>query len=242
MSTKQITGLSELYSKHWQALREELLNSGTDLTKLSKPWLVDLVPGYEASSVKVLIVGKEANGWGRYADLLEIDRDEAIESLQQKYRSFRQEQKMAHTPFWKGAASIHRALNPDCTDSSFITTNLIKMDQDKKPSRNRRPVAQMEELICKHFSVLKEEIALLKPDVVVFFTGPHYDKRIQQTFNEIEFDRVEEFKKRHVSRLVHEDLPLHTYRTYHPGFSMRNSERYFLPVVEALQRLVLKKP
>jgi len=38
----------------------------------------------------------------------------------------------------------------------------------------------IEETCWEVFNVLPEEITILKPDVIVFFTGPKYEKRLQE--------------------------------------------------------------
>jgi uracil-DNA glycosylase len=115
-----------------------------------------------------------------------------------------------------------------------MTSNLIKMNHVKK----KRPPKDVEDLICSTFPVLKYEIQMLQPDVVIFFTGPFYDARIQKTFNDAVFEPIEHFNQRHFARVSQPDLPFHTYRTYHPGFSMRERARYFNPVADALKMLV----
>jgi hypothetical protein len=81
MNTKIETGLHLVYMEYWDKLENGLLDAQVDVTQLSKPWLVDMVPGYEENDKKVLIVGKEPNGWGIYEELLHEDKEEAIKKL-----------------------------------------------------------------------------------------------------------------------------------------------------------------
>ena len=37
----------------------------------------------------------------------------------------------------------------------------------------------------EHFSIAKEEVEILKPDVILFLTGPNYDQYIKDKFYEI---------------------------------------------------------
>jgi hypothetical protein len=234
MNTKIETELHLVYTEYWEKLKNGLLDAQIDVSQLSKPWLVDIVPGYEENDKKVLIVGKEPNGWGIYEELLHEDKEEAIKKLQQKYLDFRQKERWSHTPYWKGAHAIHKALNSTSSAPTFMTSNLIKMNHVKK----KRPPKDVEDLICSTFPVLIYEIQMLQPDVVIFFTGPFYDTRIQKTFNDAVFEPIEHFNQRHFARVSQPYLPYHTYRTYHPGFSMRERDRYFNPVVDALKMLV----
>ncbi|MFC7371364.1 hypothetical protein ACFQPF_06730 [Fictibacillus iocasae] len=227
--------LESTYLEHWDYLTEAIQQSGVSISELSMPWLIDVVPGYIEDKHKVLIVGKESNGWEKYSDLLTVEKEEAVRKLQNMYLQFRQDNKWAHAPFWKGAHEIHKALNPDSPDYTFMTTNLIRIDQN-----NTRPSKSVEEAVCSSFLVLHSEIEMLEPDVMIFFTGPYYDERIRQTFEGVSFEMVDGFDPRILAQLKHDKLPIHTYRTYHPGFSLRNRARYFEPVLEFLQRSLLK--
>jgi hypothetical protein len=79
------------------------------------------------------------------------------------------------------------------------------------------------------FNCLKEEIAVTKPDVVVFLSGPNYDGKINVQFNdEIEFKNFKDRHIRETAKLEHPDLPEHTYRIYHPNYLQRSKKGFLL--------------
>jgi len=65
------------------------------------------------------------------------------------------------------------------------------------------------------FPVLAHEIALAKPDVVVFFSGSNFDELLCRTFSGakiVPFQQHEDL----ISNVRHPSLPERTFRTLHP--------------------------
>lgn len=78
-----------------------------------------------------------------------------------------------------------------------------------------------------HFNVITEELNILKPNIVLFFTGPNYDSVIADNFGEIEYKAIEPFSQRELAKLKLFDIPF-VFRTYHPNFLWRNDiDSYF---------------
>ena len=69
------------------------------------------------------------------------------------------------SPIFSIFRKLARAINPQNEEDGFIWNNLFKVDEAKDESKNDIKLS-----ICNAFPVLKLEIELLKPDVVVFFT------------------------------------------------------------------------
>jgi hypothetical protein len=77
-----------------------------------------------------------------------------------------------------------------------------------------RPSPAVEEVVC-NLGLLREEIRITHPDVVVFFTGTNYDGRLRQTFPGATLERLSPF----VSRVKQDQLlPRRSYRTSHPKY------------------------
>ncbi|RNB53519.1 hypothetical protein EDM57_19690 [Brevibacillus gelatini] len=228
--------LSEMYIEYWNKLKNQLVDRKVDLSSLSNPFLIDVVDSYRSASVKVLFVGKETCGWGQYIGTVDQEPWEAIIDLQKDYIKFRQEAKWAHTPFWRASKAIYDRLNPNGPADGYMTSNLIKLDQ-----KNTRPSPEVEEIICSNFPLLPYEIKALSPDVVIFFTGPYYDERLKKTFAGALFETVNDLAPKVLSRIKHEMLPPHSYRTYHPGYSLRGKKTKatkFDPMVDAIVKQV----
>lgn len=225
-----------MYLEYWNRLKNELVDGKVDLPSLSNPFLIDAVYSYWKASVKVLFVGKETCGWGKYIDTVQREPQEAIYDLQNDYIQFRQERRWAHTPFWRASKIIYDRLNPNGPKDGYMTSNLIKLDQF-----NTRPSPEVEEIICTNFPLLAYEIKALSPDVVIFFTGPYYDERLKNTYVGAVLDTIDDLPLNLLSRIKHEKLPYHSYRTYHPGYSLRGRKAKaskFDPVVDAIAKHV----
>ncbi len=62
------------------------------------------------------------------------------------------------------------------------------------------------------------KIDILKPNVIIFFTGNSWDTKIQyQIKSEIKFEQVESsIPSSELSKLISKSFPFHTYRIDHP--------------------------
>jgi hypothetical protein len=215
---------------------------------LSNPFLVKCLPSYRKANKKVLFVGQETIGWDSFRETLntfkcgngEEDREEIIQYLQWMYEDLRYHRKWDYTPFWKGMRRLYRSIAIDDGDDGFLHTELVRFDLNQK-----RPPEHVENLLQKEYNVLPMEIRALNPDVVIFLTGPDYDDRLIETFinayatgNQLEFESIDGFKKNELTRLSHPALPFHTYRTYHPGYSLRKEQEVFIPIEQSLISLI----
>jgi hypothetical protein len=202
-----------LYEKYWSNLIEI-----RDNHQSSDPLLISATPEYVSSEKKLMIIGQQTHGW---------DVGENIQQLMDGYNNFKVGKNYNHksSPFWTTQYDLYERLNPTSEKYGFIWNNLLKVDLNKN-----RP-SQLEEELGKEFPVLIEEIRILKPDVVVFFTGPSYDNRIKKTFSNITFENINGFNSKELVRLQHKDLPEKTFRTYHPKYlflSLKNTGKYDL--------------
>jgi hypothetical protein len=70
--------------------------------------------------------------------------------------------------------------------------------------------------------LLLDEIKILKPDVVIFFTSHHFDNRIKNIFDKIEFTSSVGLSEKQCSQLIHKSLLKLSFRTYHPNYLRRS--------------------
>jgi hypothetical protein len=74
---------------------------------------------------------------------------------------------------------------------------------------------------------LTEEIRILQPTAVVFFSGPNYDEALRDEFPGLQFAGVDERRyARRFAKVIHNSLPDRSFRSYHPGYLVRNEERW----------------
>jgi hypothetical protein len=69
--------------------------------------------------------------------------------------------------------------------------------------------------VVRRHAPFRAELEMLKPDVVIFFTGESYDYTIKSYFPGCEFERVDHSGKL-LDRVVFPDAPKLMLRTNHP--------------------------
>jgi hypothetical protein len=210
--------LCELYQRYWSQLVEALRPLNPVEAGLSNPLLIDLPHDWENVRTKLMIIGQQTNGWGSFGEGYGND---PIAGLIRDYAAFQLGRFYRPTPFWQAAYVVHMSLDSTIRPFSFVWSNLVKVDQHA-----RRPAAQIEELVSQNFPVVADEVKIAHPDVVVFFTGPDYDERLQKTFTGARLEEIVTDPPGLLARVKHDTLPERSFRTYHPGYLAFADERY----------------
>lgn len=120
-------------------------------------------------------------------------------------------------------------MNPSVENPAFLWNNLIKLDENK-----RRLSPEIEDIVFALFNVIPGEIEILSPDMVVFFIGPRYEKRLMKIFPNLSFERVASIPSEAIWRCLHPQLPQRSFWTYHPRY-LRMSRKWW--VIDALAEL-----
>jgi hypothetical protein len=98
-------------------------------------------------------------------------------------------------------------LDPGEPEYAFVWSNLVKVDQN-----GRRPQPEVEDRIAR-LRLVQTEVRILKPDVVIFFTGSEYDMRLRDTFVDTQFTVCEG----DLAKVSSPELPEKSFRTSHPN-------------------------
>ena len=208
--------LEQLYRAKWDALSKAIPRD----CGMSTPLLAAVPTEYENSKFRLLIIGKETHSWLGDQSLSAPD---PVDELRKGYEHFARGRKW-RSPFFQAARKLQKCLNPDSDESGFMWLNLFICDQNK-----HLPEPEVAEELRK-VSFLREEVAILKPHAVVFFTGsgPNdkgpYDYTIthERYFPEAKFAP----HSRWWSKVYNDPgLPTKTARTYHPNYLWHSKER-----------------
>ncbi len=206
--------LNELYAKHWSDIQEIRKRN----PELSAPILIKFPESYLSQNVKLMIIGQQTKGWGKGG----------ISDLLKCYDKFNLGETYYASPFWSITRKIERTLN--IHKNAVVWSNLNRCDYN-----DERPPLKIEKDLRVTSPLLRGEIEILQPDVVIFFSGPNYDEHIQQSFIGSIFESIDGFTLREVSRINHELLPQHTYRTYHPKYlRLSKIEPRFIEYIEGI--------
>jgi hypothetical protein len=211
------TKLFDLYASKWGSLQEELSKIHNDDSldvKPTNPYLISVNPDYENSDLRVMVFGQETNGWHEEGD--------SVEELQAAYDKWVNQGNCFSYggQFWNGTNLLLAKLREKFPMKTigFVANNLVKIG---KSDERGFPPDYIYDIERSHFRTVPEEISILKPDIVVFYTGPNYDSILADLYEKLDFSPVTPFPSRHLSGLNINGVP-HAYRTYHPNFLYRN--------------------
>lgn len=184
---------------------------------VSGPLFISEPLAYWESGVRLMIVGQQTCGWP--------DVSVGLEGLLRAYREFDLGREYTASPFWQASHELSRGVNSEGPERGFVWSNLVKVDQ-----YNERPEPEVEDAIWD-LALLNRELEVLEPDAVVFFTGPHYEERLRETFPGVRYHMLTP----DVVRLAHPDLPANAFRTYHPRYLWQARKRAVLGhIVDAI--------
>jgi len=86
------------------------------------------------------------------------------------------------------------------------------------------------------YELIRFEVELLKPDIVIFFTGPHYDQYIKKAFGDILYEPIQDYAQHKLTFIKSSYLPANSIRTYHPGYLNRICiDKYIKSMVESIK-------
>ncbi|KQS27021.1 uracil-DNA glycosylase family protein [Dyadobacter sp. Leaf189] len=220
----------------------ELVYAETWEDNVSAPLLMHVFDEYCAMENKILFVGQETHSWGQ------MNLKPSPEDLLTKYREFNLGKtadygdgkpfRYLRSPFWNFNRSLFYKgnwQNSEVTNKTngFLWTNISKFD-----CKSTTPSEELQNRNEKGFELLKAEIAILKPDVVVFLTGSKYDERINKVFNPV---RETILPEGYLYQLSTSDgsLAPRTFQTKHPR-TLLGSRRNKMPnrYREVLEKIV----
>jgi hypothetical protein len=222
-----LTAANEALGRTYRDRIGALIDALGAVAGVSNPHLITAPPEYAKADVRLMVIGQQTFGYvGQLGQDLGAD---PVGRLMDVYTDFRLGEHYRTSPFWAAAHQVYAHLNPKGPPAGFIWSNLIKVDQ-----YGNRPDPAVEEECCDLFGVLTDEIALLQPDVVLFFTGPQYDQRLLTTFAGAKLLEVGTHPLRELARVEHPWLPAWTFRTYHPAYLRRRGLWHLLDEIGAI--------
>ena len=233
MTTNKINDeLREVYETYYKGLETK-----TDLllginSIISSPLFMKVFDEYNTMKYKILIVGQETNSW------MEMDFNKhSVISLTNDYQNFslgqnrhfkgwddkdgKKPRDYLTSPFWNFSRSFFSSINgfADRRKKGFLWTNISKFDINyTTPDRQFH--------YPEGFELLRKEVQIVKPDIVLFLTGvnsegkaqkPKYDEVIEKNLN-LRFSPLEPNPL--ILKLNHGDFdfPENTFKIDHPRY------------------------
>jgi hypothetical protein len=222
--------LIELYQSNWNNLSEELnaiINDSSKEVKPANPYLLNVNEEYNVSDIRVMIFGQETNGWeGEFQNDINVSieiYDDFINS--NKCFSYGGQ-------FWNGYNRFLTILKNQFPNKkiSSISNNVVKIGG--AGSDLNCPPDYIYDIEKKHFNIIEKEIEILKPNVIIFLSGPNYDEKLKNIFLDLEFNTFsDKFNDRQLSKIEYKNLT-NVFRTYHPNYLWRNNiDDYFNEII-----------
>jgi hypothetical protein len=214
--------LLQLYKRYW----DEMICSLKD-KELGNPLLLSIKDEdkFQNADIKIMFFGQETNSWeGELGS-------KTIDELLKTYSNFLESNYDGH--FWNAVrdyVSAIKEMNPN-KSVEYVWNNIIKVGKDKDKGAPNDKIIELQKDV---FPVINEEIQIIKPNFIIFFTGPYYDQYIKNEWNEAEINEIYNFNVRQLALVNDQSLPIKTYRTYHPNYLYRQGKQVFLNIKKTI--------
>lgn len=213
--------LTDYYRDKLSLLHEPLSEYNSSVgfgNKATNPFFITTPKDYETYTNSIMVFGQETNGWciecgkkSEYSNSLDrslkVYRDFYLNGGINSYRG----------PFWNEFKRIRREILKT-KSAVFLWNNINKIGRIGKGN-----IPNLNEVQFKHLDVVRYEIELLKPNILIFFTGPHYDHFLKKnigdfsqkeisdslwevTFFDERFKNLKAFKTYHPNALYHQSI------------------------------------
>ncbi len=231
--------LNDVYEKLYPNLKQELdkINSvlekdGEDTEQATNPLLLKIDDDYANADTKIMFFGQETNGWlGEQNDGVFLGEIEPVLDLYEEFYlnggcySYGGQ-------FWNGINRLKSLINEKFPNKKFgyVWNNVVKIGKCDKGFPHK-----INHITNEHFNVILQEIDILKPDILIFLSGPYYDGELKKIFGDYKETELGDFDIRQLCKISSSNLKL-AFRTYHPNYLWRNDiDNYFNTLIDEIK-------
>lgn len=234
--------LFHLYSSNWGNLCSAIKPILEDDSKIkpTNPLLIylDSEEDFISADFRVMIFGQETNGWFEGEGNWFNGDNSELKPILDNYNTFFNCGRCWSYggQFWNGFSKFWTMLDEKFSDKKIkcIWNNIVKIGISEKKGFPPDYIYKIER---NKFSIIKEEIKIIKPNIILFFTGPDYDRIIADNFGQIPYIAIPPFTIRELSKVKLEGTDI-AFRTYHPNYLWRNDiERFFRTILDEIKLL-----
>ena len=237
--------LNKLYKEE---LKKSTIDTLKDKDNISAPLLLKVYKSYLDSNIKIMYVGKETNNWLTRSSIpiekkgvvgvykgTKLDLDRLLTRYKKQMNT---PSKWKANAFFKQYTNIQKQLLSE-NIGNIVWNNLFKMsyDRGKGYSKNALGHSKLQEISKKIFL---KELEILSPDVIVFVTGPSYDKVIKEYFKN-EYETIEIIIPRKLWKFKYKGITC--YRTVHPDsirFTKKDDrDNYYQMIINDIKKMGL---
>lgn len=217
---QRLQSLKALYES-----KQVLLSNVWRETNLKETPLLIWPEAYLQQPIRLFVVGQESSGtceWSKAWD----ENGVKIDPLLGAYTPFRLQKTLNPRPFWNVTRKLEKQLGiaPD----SRAWTNLNRFSEDGRP-----PTGETLEVVKTLDFLVREEISILQPHILIFYTNRSRDGRLRKLYDGLQIEQIDQLPWPHFARLLHRELPSLTFRTPHPSaIRRRHWENGFVEFIE----------
>ncbi len=212
--------LKKLYLNHVDYLNKSHSEINVKKIQAEGPFLVKCnEKNYLNAAKKIIFVGQENNGWT--SGIKHPVTEDYIPSLMNWYEEFKFGVEQQRRPIFSIMHSIIKKCNLTYDSCMYLNVWKYCLIANKKGVKPSKELQQITENTNK---LIYDELRILKPDVVVFFTGPRYDGDIRTNIGAVEFNGFLKYNKNVISELCFKDFNFRAIRTYHPSYMRRTGK------------------
>jgi hypothetical protein len=229
-SPKESSAVQEELSRFYHDLVSEWQKELPALDGLSAPLLPFPPEIYFKNRRRLLVVGKETNGWiSNWSAIRSKEPRELVSQLTSDYAKFYQKPDY-RTPFFNALDALAREYVPGGFPRNHcLWANTVPFDQ------NREMVSKLAgDALGLATPLLPTLIRITRPTAVVFLSGHNYDSFLQHQFVGLKIV-PQGNDGRLLSRLEHPELPKASFRTYHPAYLLRSGK---ISVLNSISKLI----
>ncbi|CUV66283.1 conserved hypothetical protein [Sulfurovum sp. enrichment culture clone C5] len=222
--------LQARYEDIWKKLKA---TQPSAIESLPTPLFLEVPQTYCDAKYKIMIFGQETHEWGNFS---EHNLDGLIKQYHEFYEnnvSFSKDKSQYNVIFFRAFKKIKKLLDKKFGEenSEVIWNNIVKIGKYEGKNLPSEEIMKWQEPLYE--SMIKFEVELLKPDIIIFFTGPNYDQYIKKAFGDISYEPIQDYK---IVFIQSSNLPKNSIRTYHPGYLNRiGIDTYLKNIVDAIE-------
>lgn len=228
--------LQELYASKWELLCKALDENGLTGYEYNPLLLrVDDPEDFAGADIRVMIFGQDMSSGNWY----EYDRHAPLEICMDSIKTFDnalgavKNGKRQSKGMGGGMNQFINMFNHrnEGKKVRYVWNDIAKMGRELMGNDKREILSRIEN---EYFPVIKDEINIIKPDIILFFTGnePYWESRLQHSLG-IDSNSYKPVAQWNISHIAQVELPCTTYpsvkyafRTYHPCYFKGRGERY----------------
>jgi hypothetical protein len=177
----------------------------------------------EIKKYKVLYIGQQTKGWlnkEERKDLRIENHSEYLKALRKNYLEFNYGDRLGGEKYngylWQFQRPLIERINKKNKDNfGLLWSNVLRIDEEDDKITDEQLI---EKIAYNNNEILRKEIEIIKPEVVVFVTGQYFDWLLKKTFEDLEFQSSinNNLNLNKLAVLKSKYLPILSFRTYHP--------------------------